>query len=244
MEFLTTPPEVGPYSFICDLNSGVLKGAWTAINKETKDFTAIKSISKAAFTCPEDITKFVADVTAHRQINNRFIAAVLDLIDDPSTYHVVLQLPEGECLRDHIQKHGPLSDKLVKEMVSRLQYVLLYLANDIGIKYSILNPDNIFVDERGHFVSFVVQNEDPILCPIIDITDTCFLPPELITRNIRHKNSNSWSLGTIVYYALTGKIPFYAEKKESIKALIKALESDTVRDYINDKYDGAVVPLF
>ena len=34
------------------------------------------------------------------------------------------------------------------------------------------------------------------------------------------------------------------EKKESIKALIKALESDTVRDYINDKYDGAVVPLF
>ena len=216
MEFLTSFPEVGPYTYVSDLTSGVLKGAWKAYNKETKDFYAIKSISKTAFTCPEDHTKFVGEVTSLRQVNNRYIAAVLDFIDDPSTYHVVLQLPEGECLRDHIQNHGPVSDKIVKEIVARLQYVLLYLANDIGMKYSILNPDNIFVDDRGNLTSFVIQNEDPILSPTIDITDTCFLPPELISRNIRHKHSNSWSMGTIVYYALTGKIPFFGEKKETI----------------------------
>ena len=34
------------------------------------------------------------------------------------------------------------------------------------------------------------------------------------------------------------------EKSAAIKALIKALKSDTVKKYINDKYDGAVVPLF
>ena len=34
------------------------------------------------------------------------------------------------------------------------------------------------------------------------------------------------------------------EDKASIKALVKALESDTVKDYINKNYDGAVVPLF
>ncbi len=34
------------------------------------------------------------------------------------------------------------------------------------------------------------------------------------------------------------------ENNEAIQALIKALKSDAVRDYINSTYDGAVVPLF
>ncbi len=34
------------------------------------------------------------------------------------------------------------------------------------------------------------------------------------------------------------------ENSEAIQALIQALKSDTVRDYINNTYDGAVVPLF
>lgn len=34
------------------------------------------------------------------------------------------------------------------------------------------------------------------------------------------------------------------ENKESIKALIEVLTSDEIRDYINENYDGAVVPIF
>ena len=34
------------------------------------------------------------------------------------------------------------------------------------------------------------------------------------------------------------------ENNEAIKALVEALQSDTIRDYINDTYNGAVVPMF
>ena len=34
------------------------------------------------------------------------------------------------------------------------------------------------------------------------------------------------------------------EKNEAIQALVKALESDTIREYINNTYGGAVVPVF
>jgi D-methionine transport system substrate-binding protein len=34
------------------------------------------------------------------------------------------------------------------------------------------------------------------------------------------------------------------ENNEAVQALVKALKSDKVRDYINENYDGAVVPLF
>lgn len=34
------------------------------------------------------------------------------------------------------------------------------------------------------------------------------------------------------------------EKSDATKSLVKALKSDAVKKYINDKYDGAVVPLF
>ena len=34
------------------------------------------------------------------------------------------------------------------------------------------------------------------------------------------------------------------EKSDAILALIKALESDTVKKFIESKYNGAVVPMF
>ncbi len=34
------------------------------------------------------------------------------------------------------------------------------------------------------------------------------------------------------------------EDKKSIKALVKALQSDEIRQYINDTFGGAVVPMF
>ncbi|MBR1872552.1 MAG: hypothetical protein IJ795_05035 [Bacteroidales bacterium] len=34
------------------------------------------------------------------------------------------------------------------------------------------------------------------------------------------------------------------EKRPEIEALIKALKTDKVKDFINDKYKGAVVPAF
>ena len=35
-----------------------------------------------------------------------------------------------------------------------------------------------------------------------------------------------------------------SENNEAIQALVKALQSSEVRDYINETYDGAVVPIF
>ena len=47
---------------------------------------------------------------------------------------------------------------------------------------------------------------------------------------------------------MKNRLSFYNEADieflPATKALIKALKSDTVKKYINDKYDGAVVPLF
>ena len=34
------------------------------------------------------------------------------------------------------------------------------------------------------------------------------------------------------------------ESSEAIQALVKALQSDAVKTFIEDTYDGAVVPLF
>ncbi|MDF2838423.1 MAG: transporter periplasmic subunit [Evtepia sp.] len=34
------------------------------------------------------------------------------------------------------------------------------------------------------------------------------------------------------------------ENNEAVQALVKALKSEKVRDFMNEKYDGAVVPLF
>ena len=34
------------------------------------------------------------------------------------------------------------------------------------------------------------------------------------------------------------------ENSEAIQALVKALQSDKVRDFINESYNGAVVPIF
>ena len=34
------------------------------------------------------------------------------------------------------------------------------------------------------------------------------------------------------------------ENNEAVQALVEALHSDTIRDFINEEFDGAVVPAF
>jgi serine/threonine protein kinase len=202
------------------LTSGVLRGSWKAINKETQESFAIKSIPKDSFTTAEQSTRFSAEVGLLRRVNNRYIAALIDFIDDPKTYHLVSELPDGISLRDFIEKNGPMSDALAKELLSKLQYVLMYVSTELCIKYLVLNPDVIFVDEGGHLTLFILQEADSILSPPTHYSCLCFAPPELLSRNIRHENSNSWSIGVLTYYILTGKIPFLGENKEETTKLI------------------------
>lgn len=220
MEFLTSFPEVGSYSYVSTLTSGALRGSWKAVNKETQEFYAIKSIPKDSFTTAEQSARFSSEVGILRRANNRYIAALIDFIDDPKTYHLVTELPEGTSLRDYIEKNGPVSDKLVKELISKLQYVLLYVFNDLCLKYIILNPDVIFVDESGHLTRFILQDPDSIISPPCDYSCICFVPPEIISRKASHDNSNGWSIGVLAYYMLTGKIPFLGENMEETKKLI------------------------
>ena len=46
------------------------------------------------------------------------------------------------------------------------------------------------------------------------------------------------------YYANLVGVKEGNENSEAIKALVKALQSQEVKDFINGKYDGAVVPIF
>jgi serine/threonine protein kinase len=210
----TSGKEVGPYSYVSTLKSGALRGSWKAINKETQEFYAIKSINKVSFTTSEQTARFSKEIGLLKRANNRYIAALIDFIDEPQTYHLVSELPEGCSLRDYIEKNGPMSDKLVKELLSKLQYVLIYISTELCLKYVIVNPDVIFVDENGNLDRFILQDEESILAPPSHFSCICFTPPELLSRQIKHVNSNSWSIGILTYYALTGKIPFLAENEE------------------------------
>lgn len=233
MEFLTTYPEVREYSFVKELTSGALNGSWKAVNKNNQNFYAIKSILKTSFQTPEQNAKFLNEIYILKQVNNKYIASLVDLIDDSNAYHVVTELPEGVCLREYIETNGPLSEKSVKDIIAKLFYIAYYTREQLGFKYCNINAENIYVDSNGTMTKYLLGSESSISSSANNPKIIPFLAPEFLSTQKFHPNSDTWCFGCITFFSLTTRIPFLGATPEAtIKAILTSHETipDTVSE--------------
>lgn len=226
MDFLTTSPEIREYSFVKELTSGTLSGSWKAVNNNNKNFYAIKSIDKSQFQTPEQNAKFLNDIYILKQVNNKYIASLIDLIDESNAYHIVYELPEGCCLREYLENNGPMTEKTIKDLISHLYYITYYTREQLGFKFCNINAENIFVDENGQLTKYVLSSENSIKELSNNPKIIPFLAPEYLSTQKFHPNSDSWCFGCIVYLCLSTRLPFLGPVPEAtIKSVLSNHES-------------------
>jgi len=210
------------------IGRGGMGAVWLARHLQLDMPVAIKFMDGAAATAPDARQRFEREARAAAQIRSPHIVQVLDHGLDEESPYIVMELLEGEDLGVRLRRVQRLSLGALEPLLNQAAKGLRR-AHDLGIIHRDLKPSNLFItrvdeDEIVKLLDFGVAKLR-WTGALGDFTQAgtllgspSYMSPEQARgqRSIDHR-SDLWSLGVIVFRAVTGVKPF---KGDSIGDLI------------------------
>jgi len=183
------------------------------IHKKTKEKVAIKIIKKESMS-NVDMELVKSEIDIMKLCRHPNVLRLLDHFENAEYIFIVMELLAGGDYGSYLTKlkFKITEDRLAKDIhqiASGLKYLHQY-----GILHRDLKPENIMLSDKSD--NYVVKIMDfglsKILGPQEKVADgfgtLSFVAPEVLIRQPYDKQVDIWSLGVILYYALTGSLPF------------------------------------
>ncbi|MBS2018644.1 MAG: protein kinase [Deltaproteobacteria bacterium] len=216
----------GKFRIVRQLGQGGMGAVFEAINLGTNRRVALKVIVSAALAnAPDVVTRFHREARASGSIDSKHVVQVLDTGVEPTTGdpYMVMDYLAGEDVHDLVRRVGPLPPELVARIGAQA-CLGLARAHEAGIIHRDIKSANIFLAERDggeievKLLDFgiakvradpVAGAEDPHLTTTGSmIGSPLYMSPEQ-ARSLKTLDGRSdlWSLGVVLYEALTGAPP-------------------------------------
>ncbi|MEV0592421.1 protein kinase domain-containing protein [Nonomuraea cavernae] len=150
------------------------------------------------------------------------IVSTLDIVEDPAVGLVlVMELVEGRTLRETVETGGPLPAREAVRLAMALASALAYLASENLARLD-LKPDNIMMS----------PDRDPVIIDfgivkgLVDSTvatgagmlvgTPAYISPEAVKDEPIDIRSDIYTLGIVLHYALTGRVPYSTESIQRV----------------------------
>ena len=163
--------------------------------------------------------RFFRESRASARLRHPYIVSILDFnVDDDDHPFLVMELLNGQSLKDEIAANGRMSITKVQQIVPPLCTALQF-AHDLGIVHRDLKPANIVAHEFSpgqrvyKIVDFGLANlrdsdETRLTGPHEFLGTIAYAAPEQLTGGEVDSRSDVYSLGADVFEMLTQRIPF------------------------------------
>lgn len=139
--------QIGPYTVMDLLGSGGMGEVYKAHDGRLERYVALKFLLSAQADEPAALERFEREARAASALNHPNICTVYDVGKFQGRSFIVMELLEGQSLKDHIKgKPVPLSEFWE---ISRQVCAALQAAHAKGIVHRDIKPANIFVTESG-----------------------------------------------------------------------------------------------
>ena len=150
------------------------------------------------------------------------------------TYYIVMEFIEGETLLNVIDQAAPL-DPLRVIHIARQICGSLGEAHAQGVIHRDLKPSNVLLTQHGEqqdfakvldfgLVKLLAEDAEEMTKSGLFLGSPNYMSPEQIRSNRIDQRADLYSLGVILYMALTGKSPF--KRNSSVNVLLAQLEDD------------------
>ncbi len=198
---------IGHYRLLEKLGEGGMGVVYKAQDNLLNRPVAVKTLNPALLG-PEGVARLLREAQATAQLTHPNIVAVYDVIEDGDTRLIVMEHVEGVTLRDLI----PLGIPRAVDLAVQVCYALKY-AHSRGIIHRDIKPENLMVTASGtvkvlDFGLARSEGRTRLTQSGLIVGTVAYMAPEQVLGGTVDGRSDLYSLGCVLYEALTGRKPF------------------------------------
>src|SRR6185436_2559249 len=198
---------------------------------------AIK-VLPAGITDPDRLARFEQEARAAAALNHPNILAVFDIGAHDAAPYIVMELLEGETLRERLEA-GPLPARKAIDYAVQIARGLA-AAHEKGIVHRDVKPENVFItsDDRVKILDFglakLTQVESPLMsesmmatgmrhtAPGMLMGTVAYMSPEQVRGAAADHRSDIFALGALLYEMITGRVAFQRDTAaETVTAILR-----------------------
>jgi eukaryotic-like serine/threonine-protein kinase len=207
----------GRYRIINRLGSGGMAEVWCAEDTELDRKVALKILEPRFAQDREFVERFRREASAAAGLQHPNVVSVFDRGEFDGTYYIAMEYVEGASLRELINR-GMSVEAAVR--VTRQILAAAKFAHSHGVIHRDLKPGNVLVDRHGRAT---VTDFGIAKAGVSEITQAGsvmgtaqYLSPEQAQGLEVTAASDLYSIGVVLYEALTGQVPFEADSAVAV----------------------------
>jgi len=222
----------GRYRLARELARGGMAAVWQAEDTSLGRRVAVKLLHPQFANEAEFLERFRREARAAASLSHPNVVSVYDVGEDATqgTPFLVMELIEGENLKDRIRRGAPLPDSEIRRIGSAVASSLDY-AHRRGLVHRDVKPQNILLgdDNRPRLTDFGIAQalaSSSLTRTGAVMGSVHYLAPELVRGRSATAASDVYGLGAVLYEMATGRVPFSGETDMAI-ALAHVEEAPT-----------------
>jgi beta-lactam-binding protein with PASTA domain/predicted Ser/Thr protein kinase len=205
------------YRVIGRIGSGGMADVWVAEDTHLQRKVALKVLHHRFAQDQEFVERFRREAEAAAGLQHPNVVGVFDRGAVNGTYYIAMEYLEGHTLKELIDEGltPTAAVALVRQILEAARF-----AHRHGIVHRDLKPQNVIVDSEGHAT---VTDFGIARAGVSEITQTGsvmgtahYLSPEQAQGLEVTPSSDLYSIGVILYEALTGQVPFEGDSTVAV----------------------------
>jgi eukaryotic-like serine/threonine-protein kinase len=233
----TRPERIGRYEVLAELGQGAMGIVYKTRDPQLERIVAIKTLRRDLGLPPEEYAdlrkRFYQEATAAGRLNHPSIVTIHDVVEIGDVPYIVMEFLDGRPLADLIASRGSLPPAEAVRLLGPVCAALDY-AHAHGVVHRDIKPGNIMVGadgtaKIGDFGIARLAGSNVTRTGVV-VGTPAYMAPEQLRGRVPDGRSDLFSLGVVLYEALTGANPFRCEDLTATLYQVVQVEPPSVRE--------------
>src|SRR5215208_5933060 len=200
------------------IGSGGMADVWLAEDTELDRNVAIKILHDRFAQDTEFVQRFQREAQSGAGLQHPNVVGIFDRGEFLDTYFIAMEYVEGPSLKDLVKGGMDVKDAIgfTRQILAAARF-----AHRKGIVHRDLKPQNVLIDAEGRVrvadfgIARAGENSDITATGSVMGTAQ-YISPEQAQGKPTTPRSDIYSIGVILYEALTGRVPFEGESAVAV----------------------------